>query len=243
MKAIQLLWPASWIRSIERVGGIQRCIPNLTPSAVWGERGPRASARAPIASQQTDCAVVLDTLPRQAQYQGLQLRLGQRHVLQRDITRPHEAALVQAPSCQPNPDAVMHEHLQARGATIGEEIGMVRLGAAEDLNDTGQHGLGASTHVQWRRREPHGVDADQRSSSRIQAAHASAALAGHVRAMVAEPRRISMRMGSVLGAGGAGGAGIGSSMKPTGFSLTVTAPIGGCVLSWTQRRSRLALMP
>jgi len=61
----------------------------------------------------------------------------------------------------------MHEHLHARGAPIGKQVGMVRLGAAEYLNDTGQRGLGASAHVQWRRRKPHGVDADQRSSSRI----------------------------------------------------------------------------
>jgi hypothetical protein len=39
------------------------------------------------------------------------------------------------------------------------------------------------------RQQPHGVDADQRSSSRIQAALASAALAGHVTAMTVEPRR------------------------------------------------------
>src|SRR6202012_1892871 len=104
---------------------------------------------------------------------------------------------------------------------------MMRLGAAEDLNDASQGGLGAGAHVQWRRREPHGVDADQRSSSRIQAAHASAAAAGPVTAMVVEPRRTSMRMGSALGVGCAGGTGIGSSMKPTDFSLTVTASTGG----------------
>ena len=103
---------------------------------------------------------------------------------------------------------------------------MVRLGPAEDLNDAGQGGLGPGAHVQWRRGEPHGVDADQRSNSLIQAAHASAAVVGQVTATMVEPRRTSMRMGSPLGAGGADGAGIGSAMKPTGLSL-VTASIGG----------------
>jgi hypothetical protein len=120
---------------------------------------------------------------------------------------------------------------------------MVRLGAAEDLNDTGQGGLGAGAHVQWRRGEPYGVYADQRSSSRIQAAHASAASVGHVTATVVEPRRTSMRMGSALGEGAAAGAGIGSAMKPTGWSLTVTAAAGGGAIAWTHRRSRFALMP
>lgn len=61
--------------------------------------------------------------------------------------------------------------------------------------------------------------------------------------MVVEPRRTSMRMGSALGAGGAGDAGIGSAMKPTGLALTAAASIGGRAISWTQRRSKLALMP
>ncbi|MCV2438683.1 hypothetical protein [Paucibacter sp. DJ2R-2] len=120
----------------------------------------------------------------------------------------------------------MRQHLHERGASVGVEVGMVRLGAAKDLNDTGQCGLRAGPHVQLRRREPHSVDADQRSSSRIQAAHTSAAFAGHVTAMMVESRRTSMRMGSALGAGGAGVTGIGSSMKPAGFSLTITESIG-----------------
>lgn len=134
-------------------------------------------------------------------------------------------------------------HLHACGAPVGKEVGMVRLRAAEDLNYASQSGLGTGAHVQWRRREPHGVDADQRSSSRIQAAHASAAPAGHVSAMVVEPRRTSMRMGSPPGSDGADAAGIGSAMKSTGLPRTVTTSTGGRALSWTQRRSRLALMP
>lgn len=134
---------------------------------------------------------------------------------------------MQAPRGQPYADAVMHEHLHACGASVGEEVDMVRLGVAEDLHHTGQGGLGSGAHVQWRRCEPHGVDADQRSSSRIQAAHASAALAGHVSAMVVAPRRTSMQIGSALSVDDAGGAGIGSAMKPTGWSLAGTASSGG----------------
>lgn len=103
---------------------------------------------------------------------------------------------------------------------------MVRLGPAEDLNDARQGGLSAGAHVQWRRREPHRVDADQRSSSHIQAAHASAAPAGQVTVTIVEPRRTSMRMGSALGSGGIDGAGIGSAMKPAGLLLTATASTG-----------------
>jgi hypothetical protein len=131
------------------------------------------------------------------------------------------------PRCAAVNRSVDDAHIHARAASIGEEVEMVLRGAAEDLHHAGQGGLGAGAHVQWRRRQPHGVDADQRSSSHIQAAHASAAPTSHVTATVVEPRRTSMRMGSPLGAGGADGAGIGSAMKPTGLSLTSTASPGG----------------
>lgn len=74
------------------------------------------------------------------------------------------------------------DRLLAHGAG-GEEISMVMLGATEDLNNSGQGGLGAGEHVQWRGREPHRVDADQRTRSPPKAAHASAAQAGHATAM------------------------------------------------------------
>ncbi len=51
----------------------------------------------------------------------------------------------------------MHEHLDACSTPIGEEVGMVRLGAAEDMNDADRSGLGAGAHVQWRRRGRRGL--------------------------------------------------------------------------------------
>lgn len=45
---------------------------------------------------------------------------------------PDELALVQAPSGQPDADAVVHQDLHAVGALVGEQVGVVEIGAAED---------------------------------------------------------------------------------------------------------------
>ncbi|MDM0008381.1 hypothetical protein QTI51_26655 [Variovorax sp. J22G73] len=36
---------------------------------------------------------------------------------------------------QPDPDAIVHQHLHAVGASIGEEVGVVRLGRPEGLDN------------------------------------------------------------------------------------------------------------
>ncbi|WP_457325972.1 hypothetical protein, partial [Roseateles sp. P5_E11] len=51
----------------------------------------------------------------------------------------------------------------------------------------------ASAHVQGLYRQPHGVDADHRSSSRIQAANSAEALIGQATTIETAPRRISTR--------------------------------------------------
>ena len=119
-------------------------------------------------------------------------------------------------------------------------VGMMRLRAAEDLHHAGQRGLRTRAHVQWRCREPHRIDADQRRISLSQAAHAPAALAGQVTAMVVGPRWSSMRIGPV---GTVGATGIGNAMKPAGPASGTGVKAAGDAAACTQRRSKLALMP
>jgi hypothetical protein len=88
----------------------------------------------------------------------------------------------------------VHQQLDARAAGVGEQVAMVRLRCAEDLHDARQQALGAGAHVDGIGSQPHRVDADHRSSSRIQAAHSLAAPAGQVTVTVVGPRCSSMRM-------------------------------------------------
>lgn len=122
---------------------------------------------------------------------------------------------------------------------------MVWPGGAEDLHDTGHGRLSSSTHIQRLDREPHRVNADQRSSSRNQLAHASAALVGHDTVIVVEPRCTSMRIGAGAGAG-SDATGIGTGMKPACAGIGASSVrCASAVDDWdinTQRRSRLALM-
>ena len=59
---------------------------------------------------------------------------------------------------------------------------MVWTGLAEDVDHARQCGFRSGTHVQWINRQPYGVDADHRSSSRIQADRSMAAPIGQLRA-------------------------------------------------------------
>jgi hypothetical protein len=70
----------------------------------------------------------------------------------------------------------------------------MRLGLAEHLHDAGQQSFGARAHVHGVDRKPQRVDADQRSNSRIQAAHSAAAVIGQVIFRAAAPRRSSIWM-------------------------------------------------
>ena len=108
-------------------------------------------------------------------------------------------------------------------------------GLAEHLHDAREQSVGADAHVHRFDREPQGIDADQRRISRSQAAHASAALVGHVTAMVVGPRWSSMRIGS---AGIVGAADIGNAMKPTGSATGIGVTAVGDPAACTQRRWR-----
>jgi len=47
--------------------------------------------------------------------------------------RPRELTLVQSPRAQPEPEAVVHEHLEAIAAPVRKQVGVMRLGLSEDL--------------------------------------------------------------------------------------------------------------
>lgn len=70
---------------------------------------------------------------------------------------------------------------------------MVRLRAAEDLHDTREQTLDAGAHVGGLGRQPHGVDADHRSSSRIRLDIPAVAEDGQAIVIVSAPRRSSTR--------------------------------------------------
>ena len=87
------------------------------------------------------------SLPGQAQHEGVELLARQRERVAA-VSRPDEAAAVQAPRREPHADAVVHEHLHARGAAVGEEVGVVRPGLAEDRDHARERRLGAGAHVE-----------------------------------------------------------------------------------------------
>ena len=90
--------------------------------------------------------------PRQAQNQRLELPAGESGTaIARSKLKP---PLVQSPVGQPDAVAIMHQHLQPGTASVGKEIGMVRLCLAEGLDDLGQDRFRARPHVERSGREP-----------------------------------------------------------------------------------------
>lgn len=134
---------------------------------------------------------VLQALPRQAHHERVELRLRERGQRACGCAWPREAALVQAPGGAPHTEAVVHHHLHARTARVGKEVTVVSPRRAEDLHHACQQPVGAGAHVDRLHRQPHRLDADHRSNSRIHAAHSTTASAGHVTEIVVAPRRSS----------------------------------------------------
>lgn len=205
----------------------------------------------PADSHPRDAAKFGQALPRQAQHQSVELR-GRERQGRRDAggDRPDEATGVQAPRRAPHAEAVVNEQLDARAARIREEVAVMGLGDSEHLHHARQQPLGAGSHVDGLGGQPHRIDADHRSSSRIQAAHSLAALAGHVTVTVVAPRCSSMRMSG----NGVGVAGEGSDTGTNdGAVVGLLAVTATCALSSstdglistsvTQRRRRLAFTP
>ncbi|MNR13293.1 hypothetical protein D3C85_1296900 [compost metagenome] len=74
----------------------------------------------------------------------------------------------------------MHQHFHAIGATVGEQIGTVRLRRTEHRDNSCERGFSAGPHVHGLGGEPDRVDADHRSRSRKKAEHAAAFSAGQL---------------------------------------------------------------
>src|SRR5258706_3218664 len=178
-----------------------------TPRSTSSGHPPIAHARmsGPDSLHARDELHLLQALPWKTDNEGIELALRERREgLRRHRARPSEAALVQAPCRAPDAEAVMYEQLDARGTRVGEEVAVVGLCSTEDLHYAHQQPVGASSHVDRLDGEPHGVDADHRSSSRIQTAHSVAAVAGHVPTASGAPRGTPERMSPGC-AGGDGG--------------------------------------
>ena len=60
-----------------------------------------------------------------------------------------ELPALMEPACnQPDAKAVVDQHLHAVGSGVGEQVGVMGVGCAEDLYDTGQSGLCTRSHIQ-----------------------------------------------------------------------------------------------
>lgn len=201
------------------------------------------------ASHVGDALHLLDPSPWQADDERVELQLGQRDAAVARKRRPEEAALMQSAGRAPDAEAVVDEQLGPRAASVGEDVAVVRLGGAEHGHDLGEQTVRSGTHVHGLGCEPHGVDADHRSSSRIQAAHSGAAATGQVALMVVDPRRSSMRISNKAGVDGIatetnGGGRLGFGVAASGTARCASASSRpGSFVSNIQRLARLALTP
>jgi len=76
----------------------------------------------------------------------------------RALTRPLEAAQVQASGRAPHAKAVVNQQLHSRGARVGEEVAVMGLCRAEDPHHAGQQSISARAHVNGLHGQPHRVD-------------------------------------------------------------------------------------
>ena len=148
-----------------------------------------------------DDAGLADALPRQTEHECVELRAGQRHEVRplpwarrtcRWLSR-RAASHTPMPSCT-STFMRLARRLANRYAWWGRA-------APKTSHHAGQRRLGAGTHVQRLDRQPHRVDTDHRSSSRIQAAKSAAADSGQVIVIVVAPRRSSIWMSRAFAGG------------------------------------------
>ena len=85
---------------------------------------------------------------------------------------------MQAAGAEPNPDPIVHEHLDPIAASISKQIRMMRACFAEHANDPRQRRLGAGAHVERLNGQPYRVDPDHRNNSPNHAAQPAAAVSG-----------------------------------------------------------------
>jgi hypothetical protein len=73
---------------------------------------------------------------------------------------PGKFTLVQSPRCQPDAHAVVHQNFDAVGASVGKEVGRMRVGSTKHPHHAGQRCVRASSHVHGSGGQPDGIDAD-----------------------------------------------------------------------------------
>jgi hypothetical protein len=95
-------------------------------------------------------------LPGQTDDQGLQLFMGERHLMARARGWPDEASLIEPSFCQPDADAIAHQHLGTISSPVGKQMGMVRMSCAKDLDHASQCHICARSHVQRLHGQPGG---------------------------------------------------------------------------------------
>src|SRR5678816_2203335 len=100
-----------------------------------------ASRRTTAISSDANRRLCADATPWQSDQQRLQLLDADRQVRSRCGIRPNEAALVQSAGAEPNPDPIMHQHLDAVAAAIAEEVRMMRARFSEHPNHSRQRRL------------------------------------------------------------------------------------------------------
>lgn len=155
-----------------------------------------------VLSHYGDDATVADSLPGQAQHQGMQL-LSAELVLPVYAGRwPHELALVESPGRQPDANAVMHKHLHSVGAAVGEQVSVVRMRCTEHLNHPAKCRIRARAHVQWLYCQPGAVDSNHLRTDADQQAKSLAADMGQVTVMTRPPLRTSTLISRSCGSAG-----------------------------------------
>jgi hypothetical protein len=171
-------------------------------------------------SNHGDDSALTDASPRQSQHQGVELRVTQTDAVSGASSRPNEVPLVQSSGGQPDTNSVMYQYFHAVGASVGKEIGGVRMGSAKDLNDSGQGGVGACTHVQGSRCKPYGVYPDLANHSRSHYSQEAPPCRGQLTMMVVLARCTSMRMSVDVGSSGCGVANVGCAVNVTGINAS-----------------------
>ena len=106
---------------------------------------------------------------------------------------------MQAPGTQPNPKAIVNQHLHARGTSVGKQIGVMRTRLTEHPDDSGKRRVRAGAHVQRLDCHPHRIDPNHLSNSRSKAPDSLTKAAGRLIAIDTLPFLISMRIGSSSG--------------------------------------------
>ena len=101
-------------------------------------------------SQNTNHSAIGQPLPRKAQNQRIKLGAGQ---LKCGISvPPAETPLIESAMGEPDAVPIMDQHFHPVRPPMGKQVGMMGPGFTEDLDNPGQNGFSAGTHIQRRGR-------------------------------------------------------------------------------------------